>query len=386
MKVLAVDDSSENLFLLSSLLNDEGHRVIVGKNGEEAVSLFEREQPDLIILDVVMPVMDGHEAARRIKARATSRYVPIIFLTSSGDDESLAACLEAGGDDFISKPLSMAVLRSKIKAHGRIQSMSDEIAEKNQMLKAFQETVEREHFLAQGVFKKAQALSILNLPGVHYVNKPVCDFSGDLILGTPSARGGFFILLADFTGHGLPAAVGSLPVSQVFFETATQISSVGGMARAINKSLNLYLPPYMFAAATILEISPAGDQISFWNGGLPEVLVFQDGELSSQVSSRHMALGVLSDEEFEQASDSIAFGEGTRILVFSDGIVEVENASGEQFGQSRLEQAALKDPTAERFIDNILADNAPFRAGADFNDDVTILEINHYSGYQQRVA
>lgn len=381
MKVLVVDDSAESLFLLSSLLSEEGHQVIVGKNGEQAVTLFAQAQPDLIIMDVVMPVMDGHEAARRIKAQPTTRYVPIIFLTSLDDDESLRLCLEAGGDDFIGKPLNMPVLRSKISAHSRIQKLSDEIAEKNVMLNAYQAEVEREHRMAQGVFQKAQEMSVLDVPGVRYINQPVCDFSGDLILGAPSARGGLFILLADFTGHGLPAAVGSLPVSQVFFDTAKRMSAVGGMARAINQSLNRYLPPYMFAAATILEISPSGNQIALWNGGLPEVLVFRDGRLCNQMSSRHMALGVLSDEEFEEQSDYIAFEEGTRILVFSDGITEAENAQGEQFGQSRLEQAALKDPHAESFIDNVLGESESYRAGAAFTDDVTLLEVTYDSTF-----
>jgi len=141
MKVLAVDDNRTNLHILQVFLKKLGHQVILAENGEEAVERFQTEAPDLILLDIMMPVMDGFEAARRIKASTQERWTPIIFLSALNRDENLVEGLEAGGDDYLTKPINFVVLEAKLRsmqhslalqqasidALRRVQAISDNI-------------------------------------------------------------------------------------------------------------------------------------------------------------------------------------------------------------------------------------------------------------------
>lgn len=116
MKVLAVDDNRTNLHILQVFLKKLGHQVILAENGEEAVRRFESDAPDLVLLDIMMPVMDGFEAARRIKAMRRERWTPIIFLSALNRDENLVEGLEAGGDDYLTKPINFVVLEAKLRS------------------------------------------------------------------------------------------------------------------------------------------------------------------------------------------------------------------------------------------------------------------------------
>ena len=114
--VLIAEDGAADRMLLSSIIRRQGHQVLAASNGAEAVQLFQQQRPHIVLMDALMPVMDGFEAARRIKALAGETLVPIIFLTSLSGGEALARCLEAGGDDFLAKPYNPVVLGAKINA------------------------------------------------------------------------------------------------------------------------------------------------------------------------------------------------------------------------------------------------------------------------------
>lgn len=123
MKVLAVDDNRTNLHILQVFLKKLGHEVILAENGEEAVRKFETESPDLVLLDIMMPVMDGFEAARRIKGMTCDRWTPVIFLSALNRDENLVEGLDAGADDYLTKPINFVVLEAKLRSMQRSLSM-----------------------------------------------------------------------------------------------------------------------------------------------------------------------------------------------------------------------------------------------------------------------
>jgi len=121
--ILIVDDEPTNCLLLETILLEEGHSVSCAENGREAVKLFEQQRPDLILMDIMMPEMDGYEATRLIKALAGEQFVPVIFLTGITDEYQLARCVECGGDDFLTKPYSKVTLNAKIESLSRQQAM-----------------------------------------------------------------------------------------------------------------------------------------------------------------------------------------------------------------------------------------------------------------------
>ena len=129
IKVLAVDDNRTNLHILQVFLKKLGHDVVLAENGEEAVRKFESESPDLVLLDIMMPVMDGFEAARRIKAMTRDRWTPVIFLSALNRDENLVEGLDAGADDYLTKPINFVVLEAKLRSMQRSLALQQQSIE-----------------------------------------------------------------------------------------------------------------------------------------------------------------------------------------------------------------------------------------------------------------
>jgi diguanylate cyclase (GGDEF)-like protein len=123
MKILVVDDSPTIRAALRSLLERMGHTVVEANDGGQALQMYRKDRPGLVLIDVVMPVMDGYEAARHMRETSAEEWVPIIFLSSKEADQDLDRAIEAGGDDYLVKPVSFVVLNAKIRALQRIESM-----------------------------------------------------------------------------------------------------------------------------------------------------------------------------------------------------------------------------------------------------------------------
>ena len=136
--VLAVDDQPQNLRLLEAVLAPRGYRVLTAESGPEALTLIAHEDVDLILLDVLMPGMDGHEVCRRIRADERTAFLPIVMITASGDQERLRA-LESGADDFVTKPFEQPVLLARVASLSRIKRYHDAISEQARELASWNE-------------------------------------------------------------------------------------------------------------------------------------------------------------------------------------------------------------------------------------------------------
>jgi PAS domain S-box-containing protein len=141
MKVLAVDDNRTNLHILQVFLKKLGHEVILAENGADAIRRFETEHPDLILLDIMMPVMDGFEAARRIKAMSQERWTPVIFLSALNRDENLVEGLDAGADDYLTKPINFVVLEAKLRSMQRSLALQQASIDALNRIKAISDNV-----------------------------------------------------------------------------------------------------------------------------------------------------------------------------------------------------------------------------------------------------
>jgi len=143
MKILIVDDSPTSRAALKSLLDRMDHSVVEADDGKKGLEMYQRDRPDLVLIDVVMPVMDGYEAARRMRATGADEWVPIIFLSSKEDDQDLDRAIESGGDDYLVKPVSFVVLNAKIRALQRIDAMHGKQLEMSRDLAAANRELEK---------------------------------------------------------------------------------------------------------------------------------------------------------------------------------------------------------------------------------------------------
>lgn len=373
MNILIVDDEEINRFLLRHMLEEDGYTSLYeASGGEQALQVFAEQQPDIVLLDVVMPDLNGLEVARRIKA-STEQYIPIIFITSLDDEESLVECLEAGGDDFFSKPFNRVTLSAKIKAHSRTREMSLNIYRQNLELTYHQNNIKREHKIVEHIFSNVLNLNASLASLFDFRIAPASNFNGDLLLLEQSPNGGLYVLLGDFTGHGLASAIGALPISRVFHNMGQQGSSVSEMANIFNQILLDFLPGDMFFAAAVIEIAENGCLLDVWNGGLPDLLVVDSqGNIKKRFESMHMALGILDQQDFESTTERYDAEYGEQLVGFTDGVIEVHAENGEMLGEERIELWLKDNP---QISCNEMANRADkFADGAEQADDITIIK------------
>ena len=357
--LLLVDDNEINRRVLREMLELGGHQIVEARNGHEAIELFQQREPSLVLMDIMMPGMDGQETTRRIKTLAGDQHTPVIYVTAKST-EALPTALAAGGDDYITKPVDFKLLQAKIRAHLRVQRLNRQLSQQQQLMAHFFDAALQQSYLEPGVIRHHMASA--------------SAFNGDILLAERGPHGGLYVLLGDFTGHGLSAAMGTLPAAQVFFAMTRKGTCVAELAREINRQLHSLLPPGMFLAATLLELSPAGTHVNLWSGGMPRIWwLDQQCRLKSPLPSFHMPLGILSEDEFDPSVQAYAVSPGDRLYLHSDGLTEAINENGEIFGESRLEYI-LTSPTDDPF-QALLQTLDDFRGQQPQRDDISLVEI-----------
>ena len=374
-KILIVDDRKSNRTILIKILVRVGDfEFIEAGTGSEALSLYEKEDPDLILMDINMPDMDGFQSAAAIKKIMEDNYCPIIFVTALSNDDNLKQAIKAGGDDFIGKPVHAAVLESKIKAHLRIRELNKQLKKQNNQLKRLNQHLTQEQELIEHFFENSLKHSFLDPQIIKYHMSSMSAFAGDLFLVERGPEGGLFLVMGDFTGHGLTASMGTLPVVMIFSKMVAAGSTISEIATEINFQLHKMMPSGMFFAATLLKLAPEGDKITIWMGGLPESYrLSKTGVLKDSIHSQHMALGILSPNNFSDLTQSIDIDDGDMVYLYSDGIIEACNPEGEMLGDERFKDMLVKHQV-NRF-ENVLDDFKLFTGASDQSDDITLVEM-----------
>lgn len=375
LTILIAEDSAADRMLLSTIVRRQGHEVLTAANGAEAVEAFRSQRPHLVLMDAMMPVMDGFEAAQQIKALAGETLVPIIFLTSLTESEALARCLEAGGDDFLAKPYNQVILAAKVKAMDRLRRLQATVLEQRDLIARHHDYLLNEQRVAKAVFDKVAHSGCLNAPNIRYLQSPYALFNGDLLLAAFTPAGDMHVLLGDFTGHGLPAAVGAMPLAEVFYGMTAKGYGLSETLREMNAKLKRILPVDMFCCATLLCLSFQRGSVEVWNGGMP------DGYLHSTASgerialtARHLPLGVLSPQTFDDRTEVFPMAVGDRVFLLSDGVIDTCDANEQLFGVERLEQVFAANRQPDALFEEIEQALRDFRGEA--RDDVSMVEVS----------
>ncbi len=375
LTLLIAEDSAADRLLLSTIVRRQGHQVLTAANGAEAVDLFRRQQPDLVLMDAMMPVMDGFEAARQIKALAGETLVPIIFLTSLTESEALARCLEAGGDDFLAKPYNQVILAAKIKAMDRLRRLQATVLQQRDLIAKHHDYLLNEQRVAKAVFDKVAHSGCLSASNIRYLQSPYALFNGDLLLAAYTPAGDMHVLLGDFTGHGLPAAVGAMPLAEVFYGMTAKGYGLAETLREMNAKLKRILPVDMFCCATLLCLSFQRRSVEVWNGGMPDGYLHRiaTGE-REPLTARHLPLGVLSPQAFDDRTEVHSMTVGDRVFLLSDGVIDTSDANDQLFGVERLQQVFAANGEPDRLFEDIEQALRDFRGEA--RDDVSMVEVS----------
>ncbi|MGB0835962.1 MAG: PP2C family protein-serine/threonine phosphatase [Psychrobium sp.] len=369
--VLIIDSNQENVERLSHIISEEGFSVSTAQNGMQGLVKFYQHKPDLVLIDFHAEGMSAIETCRQIKALASNVFVPVLMISTYLNDEQISTCVEAGADDIVFRPFSLAILRSKIYAMFRIASLYS---------KLYTLTAERQNDeeLAEQLFSTVVEKGNVAQEHINIFKRSAETFSGDVQLTALCPNGDINVLLGDFTGHGLSSAIGAIPLADTFRAMTDKGYSPIEIIKQINRKMHQLLPTHMFLAMTMVSLS-VNEQIAYiWNAGMEDSFVFDSktGELRQRIGSFHPPLGISANLLLDIRPEVIPLTKDDRIILYSDGIVEARNAQGEFFGEKRF-----IDATKQGFVDNdvkghIIAALEVFCEDLPQDDDISLVDIN----------
>ena len=376
-KLLIVDDDIDSISDLEAQLMSLGYRVIQAESGNQALALLKTGNIELIFMNMQLSDMPGCELISQIRETSSEFYRPVVLLVDDADNEMLLECMDAGGDGFIFYSFSPVIIKACIVAMEQLRDLR----------LSYKDSV-HEQVVGNQILTAALSSRNIDVDGMKILRRSAAVFSGDLVLTARNPDGGLHILLADFTGHGLSAAIGILPVADMFSVMTEKGFSPEKILKDINRKLHRLLPTGMFMAACMLEIDGNIHNASVWNSGMPDVYLLdrETGSIKRRIKSTHIPLGINKeiDNRLEYEKFDIQYGD--QFIMHSDGLTDVVDSSGNMFGVDRLESFMERDGSAEIVFRSIVDAFDHFCAEKELIDDVTLVSIPCGENLMQSMA
>lgn len=376
MKILLVEDDPDDLYFATHELGCLGHIVVGVGSGLEALEVYSRECPDIVVTDIEMPGMDGFALTRAVQSRAAPRWQPVLFLSGHRDDDLQVKALQVGADGYITKPVSAALLDARLKVIERLLTMQRKVEQHAQELEKYYAEEQEEKRIAEHLIRRLVNADKLNDPAIQHWISAAAIFSGDLVAAARTPGDVLHVLLADGTGHGLAASINVLPIIAPFYRMTEKGFGLDAIVREMNAKVRQLLPKDRFVAATLAAIDFREAYVRIWNGGNPDpMMLAATGECAHRFSRRHLPLGVLDDTEFETSAETCAFGDEAQLVLYSDGVIEAESKVGEMFGQERL-IAVFAGTPAERRLELAVDALSKHMGDSAMCDDVSLVVVS----------
>ena len=366
--ILIVDDNPANIEILQMRLEANSYDIVTASDGEEGLAMAQDRKPDLILLDIMMPGIDGLEVCRRIKSDPALPFMPIIMVTAKADSKDVVAGLEAGGDEYLTKPVDHASLVARVKSMLRIKSLHDTVIEQSAQLKSQLKTA-----------TKIQSLFWPEIPeldaGGHIWahSVPAGYVGGDLYDIIPLPDESLLIYVADVSDKGVPAALIMAALSTKIRSEARIQKEVDRLLVTVNKGLHrLISEEGFFATIVLVRYWPKSGKIQYALGGHPQPLLIVKNGIGKIPPLSGISLGITPDVQYEKKEVILSPGES--FLLYSDGVLEAENEDQELFGLERL-TACIEKSKGPPWAKMLTAEIRNWRGDAPANDDLTLLEI-----------
>ena len=370
--VLLVDDAPANIQIANSILKDI-YRIRIATSGAKALELVKvTPPPDLILLDVMMPEIDGYEVCTRLKLDPETRDIPVIFLTGQTEVEDETKGFDVGAVDYIHKPFSPAVVKARVQTHLVLRGIREQLA---LQLLAIQKELETARQIQLSILPSA----VPKIEGLDIAARyiPMTSVAGDFYDFIVVDEKHIGILVADVSGHGMPAA---LIASMLKIALASQVGHAFDPAQVLS-GLNQALCgkfEYHFVTAEYLFVDMQNRTLTYAGAGHPPLLLWGGAEGVRRVEENGLFLGRFSFATY--TSVEVPLRAGDRILLYTDGIPETANPAGIEFGTDRFKQflETEQSSSADHFADRLLEELSLWSArgsAEDLDDDMTIVAI-----------
>ena len=377
-QILVVDDDAISRKILAQLLASAGHDCRECEDGAKALQLIHAKPPSLLLLDFDMPGLNGAEVLRRLRSDADPAVaqIPAIMLTGHGSEESEVSCLQAGADDFVTKPINAAVLRARIETQLRLRSMRRQLERQNDELEEWRRNLERDLAAARLTQQSLIPQKPPPLPGwqVATCYRPVIQVGGDIYGWLPMKDSRILFWIADGTGHGAAAALLTTLAKLLFHYGSVEHDAPATVMERVNSDFRSIFGARSFMTAMCVALDPASGHASVVGAGHPPLLVSRDNGATESIASIAPPLGLIEHPEFTETV--IGFETGDAFLLYTDGLFGSAKDERRRLTPQRLEKMLDHSaPSAEALLKGILTQVAPDNAGDALPDDLAALAV-----------
>ncbi len=329
-RILLVDDNPLNLQVLMETLQSRESRLLVAKNGETALTISRKTHPDLILLDIMMPGMDGYEVIRQLKADNKTADIPVIFLSALDQTGDKVKGLELGAVDYVTKPFQAEEVLARVDTHLTIHRLRREVQQQKDQLERELETVSK---VQRNLLpKRLPEVEGLQLAAYYETSRYA---GGDYYDVVEIANDRIGILVADAEGHSTPAAV-LMAMTCALFRSQKQLwDDPGGMIQELNRHLCKVAEP-SFVTGLYMTVDMGRRRVRAARAGHPPPMLYRaaSGEAIESDVPGVMVLGFMEFDEVPVTEFDLAPGDV--MLAYTDGLTERFSRSEEIYGEERL--------------------------------------------------
>lgn len=369
--ILIVDDEEINLSILVEGLKSE-YKINVAKNGENALRIARRNPPDLVLLDIMMPGMDGYEVCRQIRQIPELTEIPIMFLSSREELESKVIGFEAGANDYLTKPFEMLEVKARVHSLLKVKAYNDAV--KEQIASELKIAREIQMGMLPHDFSGLEKTYNVELEGIL---QPAREVGGDLygVCGVEKDR--LVIYIGDVSGKGIPASLFMVRAVSLALLLSREIIEPEQILYRLNNELSVDNPSYMFVTFLCAVYIPSTRTLTIANGGQCRPLLLRRGETPRPaVSNLGTALGIEQGIKFNQTE--LTLNPGDTIIFYTDGVTEALNQEEECYGDKRIleDTERLIGKSVSEITAGLLAKVHEFAGKASQSDDIAILTLH----------
>lgn len=377
-RILIVDDEPFNVDYLEQELEDLNYQTLTAVNGKDALEKITNEKPDLVLLDIMMPIMDGFSVLEKVKADSEIRNIPIIVISANNDLQNIVKGIELGAEDYLPKPFEPKLLKARIQSCLEKKHLRD-------LQDLYLKSLENELNIARDIQKEFLPAELPKVEGWEIASyfKAAKEVAGDFYDAFILPDGNLAFVVADVCGKGIGAALYMTLFRSLIRATTTEsISDLMTPAQQLGHSISLtnnyvaetHESANMFATVFIGILEPNTGKLSYINGGNePALIVGKDGNVHTELTRTGSAIGAISGAKF--SVKEIHLADDDLLIAFTDGIPDTLDSNGEFFGKEKMLEILKSKTKPNDFVNKMEETLQTFIGSADQFDDITLLAL-----------
>jgi sigma-B regulation protein RsbU (phosphoserine phosphatase) len=395
--VLAVDDTPENLDIVKGILHGD-YNIKVAVNGNIALKIAQSQSPDLILLDIMMPEIDGYEVCRQLKANPETKDIPVIFLTAKGETADEAEGFKLGAADYILKPVNPPLLKARVKTHLALKQNMDELQAAYAVINKQKERMQEELNVGRDIQMSMVPDTFPAFPDhdefdIHALLKPALEIGGDFYDYFFVGRDKLCICVGDVSGKGVPAALFMAVTKTMIKSTANEDHSPASIITRVNEEISQDNPSCMFITLFLGILHIRSGEFHYTNAGHPYPYVKRAGGVIDTLKPVHGPV-VGAIDGIAYGEDSVVLGKDDKLLIFTDGVTEAMDVTDQLYGEQRVIDHFQSSPECalDSLVSGTLDSVEAFAGEAEQADDITILalrydlETDDIAGHRQEIS